>query len=282
MPIRVKCQCGKVLAAKDEMAGKAIRCPACKSAIKVPVPGGHGGAAKRPAAPANKKSAPANARAPQENAGGGLDDLFDQEGIKAMEGTPCPSCGHPMKPGAILCTNCGFNTQTGERLVGYGQVSSDGVRKEFGNRDLDEAAMNLRREAAIQQTLQGTGMPWWMLSLVILMLVSIAVVGVFVSVTFGAEDLDPNSLAGRFKTFGAGRAIGTIIYGFSAVILLIFWIQIVAAAFKETLTQGLLCLLIPPYALLYTLIRWSRLGRIFGQLLIWTCVLALGLYIAFG
>lgn len=284
MPIRVKCRCGKVLAAKDEMAGKAIRCPACKTPIKVPAGGGAPAAKGRPA-PAGKKPAPAKKSGEAQEApgsSGGLDELFDQEGIRAIEGTPCPSCGHPMKPGAVLCTQCGYNTQTGERLVGYGQVSSDGVRNEFGNRDLDAAAMSLRREAAIQKTLQGTGMAWWMLALVILMLVSMAVVGVFVSVTFGAEEIDPNSVAGRFKAFGAGRAIGTIIYAFSGLILLIFWIQIVVAAFKDTKTQGLLCLLIPPYTLVYTILRWSRLGGIFSQMLIWLCVLALGLYIAFG
>ncbi|GMU34596.1 MAG: hypothetical protein AMXMBFR20_24680 [Planctomycetia bacterium] len=36
MPISVGCKCGKQLKVKDELAGKAVRCPACKSALRIP------------------------------------------------------------------------------------------------------------------------------------------------------------------------------------------------------------------------------------------------------
>lgn len=36
MPIAVACKCGKKFKVKDELAGKAVRCPDCKSAIKIP------------------------------------------------------------------------------------------------------------------------------------------------------------------------------------------------------------------------------------------------------
>lgn len=36
MPISLSCDCGHSLRVKDELAGKRIRCPTCKSALSVP------------------------------------------------------------------------------------------------------------------------------------------------------------------------------------------------------------------------------------------------------
>lgn len=36
MPIVVRCTCGKALSVKDELAGKRVRCPACKAVLEVP------------------------------------------------------------------------------------------------------------------------------------------------------------------------------------------------------------------------------------------------------
>src|SRR5437879_4956590 len=38
MPIPVTCACGKRFAAKDELAGKRLKCPACGGAIAIPQP----------------------------------------------------------------------------------------------------------------------------------------------------------------------------------------------------------------------------------------------------
>src|SRR5262245_9161534 len=63
MPIQVKCpnpSCGKSLRVNDELAGKTVRCPACKNALKLPA----ATPAPVPAAqPAAKKAAPAPAAA---------------------------------------------------------------------------------------------------------------------------------------------------------------------------------------------------------------------------
>src|SRR6266446_836513 len=52
MPIHFACPCGKRLRAPEEMAGKAIRCPACKAVLSVPavaaVADGKGGEAIEP------------------------------------------------------------------------------------------------------------------------------------------------------------------------------------------------------------------------------------------
>lgn len=36
MPIAVACKCGKKFKVKDELAGKAVRCPDCKAPLKIP------------------------------------------------------------------------------------------------------------------------------------------------------------------------------------------------------------------------------------------------------
>lgn len=38
MAISFHCQCGKKLAAMDELAGRSVRCPACSTVLKIPVP----------------------------------------------------------------------------------------------------------------------------------------------------------------------------------------------------------------------------------------------------
>lgn len=40
-------------------------------------------------------------------------NLLVDEAVSQM-GEPCPQCGNPMKPGALICTNCGHNPQTGK------------------------------------------------------------------------------------------------------------------------------------------------------------------------
>lgn len=52
--------------------------------------------------------------------GGGMDDLWEDlepiepEAVAAASG--CPGCGLRMEPGAVVCMNCGFDTQSGKGL----------------------------------------------------------------------------------------------------------------------------------------------------------------------
>ncbi|RUL85265.1 hypothetical protein [Tautonia sociabilis] len=38
MPIRVRCQCGQKLKAPDHFAGQRVRCPICKTKVRIPIP----------------------------------------------------------------------------------------------------------------------------------------------------------------------------------------------------------------------------------------------------
>jgi len=60
MPIKFQCACGKVLAARDEHAGRRAKCPACGTVVEVPK--------KSEARPASAPAAPRPAPAPSASA----------------------------------------------------------------------------------------------------------------------------------------------------------------------------------------------------------------------
>ncbi len=164
MPIPVTCACGKTLQVKNELAGKNVRCPACKQPLSIP------------AAAAASSGSQRAASAPQASAAsgfpGGLDDLFEEEGLKHRQGATCPSCTAEMKPGAILCLACGFNTQTGERHQAY---KTEAERTLLGHTLLDKAQVDMEHDQQLQKKLQGAGLPWWVLLLILLAVIGLAV-----------------------------------------------------------------------------------------------------------
>lgn len=99
-PIRVACSCGKSFSAPRKLAGKAVKCPACGQPMKIPQVGA---SSTRPAAAGSGTN--------------GIDDLLDEIGVKASTtGIRCPECRADMKQDAIICINCGYNTETGKKL----------------------------------------------------------------------------------------------------------------------------------------------------------------------
>ena len=82
-------KCGKVLVIKAEFAGKKGKCPACGMVFRI--------------------GSPSEAPAPQEPA-----DVEDQS--PGRERT-CPSCGAEMPACAVICTQCGLDVRTGQRVI---------------------------------------------------------------------------------------------------------------------------------------------------------------------
>ena len=60
---------------------------------------------------------PPQPAAPQASAA--LDDLFDEEGFSENVAAVCPACRQEMDAGAVLCTKCGYNIESGEKLEGH-------------------------------------------------------------------------------------------------------------------------------------------------------------------
>jgi len=181
MPIKVQCACGKSFAAKDELAGKTVKCPACQQPLKIPgaspasapaKPAAKPAAAKPAAKPAAAKPAPA-APAP----GGG--DLFDEIGLQAAapDTVACPGCTEPMPIAAVVCIKCGYNKNLGRRMQtmkmsgeGGGHDGHGAVAQDLLNRAaqvIDEDA-----EEEVKKTQQGV--PWWVFLIALILLVCVA------------------------------------------------------------------------------------------------------------
>jgi hypothetical protein len=194
MAIKVQCACGKAFAAKDELAGKTVKCPSCQQPLKIPA----GSSAAAPAAkPAPAKPATAKPAAPQPAAkaaakpagqakpaaapaaGQSAHDLFDEIGLQAAaEGTqPCPGCTEPMPIAAVVCIKCGYNTRLGRRMetVKIGGASGGPEGHGAVAQDLmDRAAQVIEDDAAEEVKKTSEGMPWWVFLIVLVLLICLA------------------------------------------------------------------------------------------------------------
>ncbi|MEM6366193.1 MAG: hypothetical protein AAF745_17310 [Planctomycetota bacterium] len=263
MPIQIKCGCGKALRVRDELAGKAVKCPGCGKAIRVPgkAAGGAGrsknaGTAARPAAtgvsaaaaaPAFKPT-PKPSAAPQAS-NDSLDDLFAEEGMDRHVAAVCPACRAEMAADAVLCTKCGFNKQTGEKIAGYHVA---GVDVDMGTVALQRAETMMARDKKLQEDMVGkAGMPAWMIALILFILgsaVGIAVIAVNASKREESIGFKPMQM---FMNLG-GTAFGVVAIG--AVLSLI------VKAFKNSKKDGFLSLTIV-YLFYFAFVGWRKRGK---------------------
>lgn len=72
----------------------------------------------------------------------------------------------------------------------------------------------------------------------------------------------------------AGGIVAAVIGG---IVLAVGWIWFVVIAFRESTSQGLLCLFVPFYAIYYTIKRWSQVKKIFFIYLVGIVILIVGL-----
>ncbi len=112
--ITFQCACGRRLKAKDESAGKRVRCPACgqvttvtASPAQAPAPADDlapcrvvAEAAEAPAADGGELCLDAATDAPEEELGG--------------DGKRCPECHVAVPQNSVLCTTCGYDFRTGK------------------------------------------------------------------------------------------------------------------------------------------------------------------------
>ena len=243
MPIQIKCKCGKTLSIPDGMQGKSVKCPGCQQVLRVPT-----GGASRPAA--TQQTAPT--QQPAAVADDGMADLFDEEGFSATVEAVCPACRAEMPRNAVLCTKCGYHKEAGTTLEAH---KTAGVDIDHGTLALDKAAVDMERAAELQQRmLRGAGLPWWGLALVLFMLGSgllIAVLAVNASRRVD-ETISFNPM--HLFLVLSGAAFFAISAGANFMIIL--------HAFKDSLQNGLICLFVPVFGVLYyTITHWSETWR---------------------
>lgn len=143
MPIPVKCQCGLVMEAPDEMAGQPCECPECKTQFLVPAPKAATAAVAASAAPKKrsaakkKKQKRQSAAAPSTGAKKASDpsdmgSLLDEVGVQKARGkNSCPNCRAKIAADATICIHCGTNQESGKQVKQklYGSAGGDNVEK---------------------------------------------------------------------------------------------------------------------------------------------------------
>jgi hypothetical protein len=134
--IRVPCICGKNFKVPATAAGKKARCPACSAIMVIPAsPSLSPSGAAAPAQVSGMRRAPASsgqsrpvarpqlepeiASAPAGDSMDVLDELARQAEVATAlpDVARCSQCAMPMPEGAVLCTNCGYDTRTGRKLT---------------------------------------------------------------------------------------------------------------------------------------------------------------------
>jgi hypothetical protein len=165
MPISVKCGCGKSFAVKEELAGKAVKCPACQKPVNIPAVAAQGAGTARAAATGAGQAA-------------GPTSLLDEVGLRAMApgAQPCPGCGAPLAAEAVLCIECGYNVKLGRRMqtIKVGAGEGHGGHGAVAADLLERAAQVLEEDALEEKKKTSSGVPWWVYLIVLIGLVSFA------------------------------------------------------------------------------------------------------------
>lgn len=126
MPVKVRCpSCEKLLNAPDAARGKAIKCPACDTKIRVPAESAERGTGGGRAA----VKATAKSKASQDS----MEILANLDLSKAIDSSAsmCPKCGADIPEGATECPKCGVDPTTGQL--------SDSAKKRAGRKGPDPA-----------------------------------------------------------------------------------------------------------------------------------------------
>ena len=125
MAIKAHCEsCGTSFKAKDEFAGKRVKCPKCGDPMTVP----------NKSLALERRQTTAVTTAAAHNP---LLDLLDEAGVEAVpKGPICENCGIEVAPDAVVCVACGFNMATGLSLE---TESYEDEEEAYGNEELSDA-----------------------------------------------------------------------------------------------------------------------------------------------
>ncbi|MFM7929543.1 MAG: hypothetical protein ACKO9Q_17690 [Pirellula sp.] len=279
MPLRVTCQCGVALNVPETMAGKGVKCPKCQSVIAVgtqakpaatPKPASAKPAAAKPAAAANPAS---SNKAPQD----AMSKLLDSAGLKKREGIFCPSCDRSLPPGTAICVGCGYSLEAGSKIEGF-EVET----KEFGNKRLVEAAEMMAREAETESRLLKAGMPWWMMTAIILAVVFMMTAILLKMDVKTSGNVSSVPLIAKLQSANYLPVVAFSAGGGACLVALFALLAIQGTAYKESIKEGLLCSLTIVYSFYYMFSRLKtrRLGN--TVLIFWISAIVAGICLGYS
>ncbi|MEO0587818.1 MAG: hypothetical protein AAF078_09275, partial [Planctomycetota bacterium] len=111
------------------MGGKKVECKACGAVIRVPVePGALADLIREPQVAASGESGAGYDLADPSEVAEREEEAAGSASGGALHNGKCPACNAKLKPGAVVCMNCGFNLQTGQKLstaVGAAPVAGE-------------------------------------------------------------------------------------------------------------------------------------------------------------
>lgn len=260
MPIKFKCSCGQVLSVPSKLAGKTGKCPKCQKSLKIPAAkqetAGQRAVQKQGANPAKRAPAAKSAAAPVGAAAGGLESLFDEVGLVEQRGPTCSACSAPIKPGAKVCTSCGLNFETGEKLRGF-EARSQG--KEFDNLYLQEAAENMKRDLQMEVVRDKSTMPWWVIMSFLIGAMTLCAAGVVIVDGMIGEPAAENTLVGKVQRWPVFTTLGLTAAITGLAITIFAHLDITAFGFRKSWKQGLACLFLPLlYSFIYGILHWGE------------------------
>ncbi|MCA9133878.1 MAG: hypothetical protein KDA45_12015 [Planctomycetales bacterium] len=296
MPIQLKCSCGHLLKVPDKFAGKTGKCPQCQKAIKIPA--ATSGSAKRPAGAAAAPAAGAKATSPAASkvpagkapagkggskaataaqASDGWDALFDEVGLTKKSGPVCPKCAAGIKPGAVVCTQCGFQFESGENLVGFEATRE---RPEFDNPFLQEASNNMIRDSAMDLVRDRSAMPWWVLMSFLIGALTLCAAGVvIVDGKFGTPSGE-NTFIGKVQRLPVFTVLGATacITGFANVFFA--HLSICVFAFTKSVWHGLGSFFVPLlYSIPFGIYSWTENKAPVKAIMTASIFIAFGVYL---
>ncbi len=254
MPIKFKCGCGHVLTVPDSAAGKSGKCPKCQKVLKVPSPKAASAAAPATAKPAGK-SANVKQAAPPAQAGL-MDALFDDVGLKKQTGPTCPKCAKPIAAGAVVCTGCGLNFESGEQMRGFDVEST---RPEFANPFLQEASDNMVRDSVMDLRRDRAAMPWWVIMSFLIGAITLCAAGVvIVDGQFGTP-AEETTFLGKVQRLPVFCVLGLTACITGLAITTFAHLSITFFGFTKSIGQGLACMFLPLlYSIIYGIMNWSE------------------------
>lgn len=239
MPIKVACRCGQAFAAKDELAGKTVKCPKCQAPLVIGSP--------PPTAAANVS----------------LNSLLDEEGFTSHAGIRCAKCNEAIPPGGMICIACGHNMQTGMSVIPGARTKTKAPKGhgEATESILNRAAEELKKAPPPKdESAGGMAMSYVLTIVMFTITATVATGGFFLFRTLEASSNRPLMSGLAMQWIGSGlSALGHI------------WISVVG--FFESGLTGILCLLVPFYSLIYGFMKGHRI-QVF--LIILGCIMTIG------